>query len=135
MKNSRREFLKKSAVIAAAPAIVMENSQTKKNNQFIHHVFFWLNENNKENRDKLIEGLRKLTKVKEIKSYHIGVPTKSDRTDGVVVSDYSISWTTFYANAEAEKKYQVDPIHLQFVEDYKHLWTKVAVYDTEAVIF
>ncbi|HMP30007.1 MAG TPA: Dabb family protein [Saprospiraceae bacterium] len=134
MDNSRRKFIVNSAVIAAAsPSIIMEEGQGKKNNQFIHHVFFYLKNNNKANRDKLIAGLKKLSRVKTIKAYHVGVPAPAER--GVIVSDYSISWTTFFANVEAEKKYQVDPIHLQFIEECQDLWEKVVVYDTEAVIF
>ena len=30
----------------------------------------------------------------------------------------------------AQDAYQIDPIHLAFVENYKHLWTKVVVYDS-----
>jgi hypothetical protein len=26
--------------------------------------------------------------------------------------------------------YQVDPIHLKFVEQYAHLWSRVVVYDS-----
>jgi hypothetical protein len=134
MNTSRRNFIVNSAVLAAAsPVIIMEESKGKKNNQFIHHVFFYLKNNTKENRDKLIEGLKKLSRVKEIKSYHIGVPAPAER--GVIVSDYSLSWTLFFANVEAEKRYQVDPVHLKFIEECQHSWEKVAVYDTETVIF
>jgi hypothetical protein len=136
MDKTRRNFIVNSAALAlATPSIIMEDSDKKgkKINQFIHHVFFYLKENNQTNKDKLIEGLRMLSRVKTIKAYHVGTPAPAER--GVIVSDYSISWTTFFANVAAEKEYQVDPIHLKFVEEYQHLWEKVVVYDTETVKF
>ncbi len=136
MSNSnRREFMKKSVVLAAAPAALISNEMKadKKNNQFVHHVFFYLKNNNAINRDKLIEGLRKLTKISHLKAYNIGIPADTDRD--VIVRDYSISWLTYFKDAAAEAKYQVDPIHLKFVEEYKDLWDTVKVYDSVPVIF
>lgn len=132
-KSNRRKFIQQSAVLAVGTKIVADMDAEKKNNQFVHHVFFYLNENNQANRDKLIEGLKKLAKIPLIKSYNIGVPANTDRD--VVVKDYSISWLTYFKDAKAEQAYQKDPVHLKFIEDYKNLWKEVKVYDTEAVIF
>lgn len=98
-------------------------------NKFIHHVYFWLkNPDSKEDRDKLIEGLKKLTKVKTIKAYHIGKPASTSRD--VIDGSYSISWFTLFDTAADQDSYQVDPIHKKFVEECSHLWSKVIVYDT-----
>jgi hypothetical protein len=44
-------------------------------NVFIHQVYFWLNyPTSTSDRDKLIAGLRKLSSVKSIQQYHIGIP-------------------------------------------------------------
>ena len=49
-------------------------------NGFIHHVFFWLkNADNKEDKNLLIEGLRKLAATPTIKDFHIGIPAGTDR--------------------------------------------------------
>ena len=77
---------------------------------------------------KLIEGLRKLSKVKTIKSYHIGQPAGTNRD--VIDRSYSISWLLFFENAADQDSYQTDPIHLKFVEECSSLWTKVVVYDS-----
>jgi hypothetical protein len=99
------------------------------NNMFIHHVFFWLkNPTDRADRQKLIEGLEKLTKVKTIKMFHIGQPADTNRD--VIDTSYSISWILMFDDKEAEESYQVDPIHLNFVETCKHLWQKVVVYDS-----
>jgi len=96
---------------------------------FIHHVYFWLKDpGNEEHKKALITGLQKLSSVKTILRYSIGIPANTSR--GVVDSSYSISWILIFNNADDQDSYQVDPIHLQFVEECKHLWNRVQVYDT-----
>ena len=97
--------------------------------QFIHHVFFWLNNPGSDHDKKsLIEGLQKLSKVSTIRSFHIGIPASTRRD--VIDSSYSVSWLLFFENAADQDSYQTDPIHLEFVKECKHLWKKVIVYDT-----
>jgi len=96
---------------------------------FIHHVYFWLKDpGNEEHKKTLIAGLQKLSSVKTILRYSIGIPANTSR--GVVDSSYSISWILIFNNADDQDSYQVDPIHLRFVEECKHLWNRVQVYDT-----
>ena len=98
-------------------------------NAFVHHVYFWLkNKDSKEDLAKLVEGLNTLTKIKALKTYHIGVPAGTNRD--VIDGSYSISWLTIFDDAKGQDAYQIDPIHLAFVDNYKHLWTKVIVYDS-----
>lgn len=98
-------------------------------NIFIHHVYFWLtNPLSITDRHQLVEGLNKLSSVTTIKSFHIGLPAATSRE--VIDSTYSVSWLLIFKNKEDQDNYQTDPIHLKFVEDCKHLWSKVVVYDT-----
>jgi len=98
-------------------------------NIFIHHVYFWLKETgNIEHRDQLIEGLHKLSSATTIKQFHIGVPASTNRS--VIETGYSVSWFIIFDNAADQDSYQVDPIHLKFVKECSHLWSKVVVYDT-----
>ena len=76
----------------------------------------------------MIGGLEKLTKVKTIKMFHIGKPASTNRD--VIDTSYSISWMLVFENKEDQDSYQVDPIHLKFVEECKDLWQKVVVYDS-----
>jgi hypothetical protein len=100
---------------------------------FIHHVYFWLNNpHNEEDKQSLVEGLKKLSKVSTIKSFYIGLPAGTRRD--VIDSSYSISWLLFFDNAADQDSYQTDPIHLEFVKTCKHLWQKVIVYDTVAAL-
>ena len=96
---------------------------------FVHHVYFWLrNESNEEDKAKLIEGLRKLSKVSTIRKFYIGVPAATNRD--VIERSYSVSWLLFFDNPADQDNYQTDPIHLKFVEDCSMLWKKVVVYDS-----
>lgn len=132
-KSSRRDFLSTAGKMALAGgsgifAINNISAMTAKN-MFIHHVYFWLkNPSSNEDRQKLIDGLEKLIKVKTIKMFHIGKPSDTNRD--VIDTSYSISWLLIFENKDAEESYQVDPIHLNFVETCKDLWQKVVVYDS-----
>ncbi len=98
-------------------------------NIFIHHVYFWLKEpSNSEHRKQLVEGLKKLSLVSNIKSFHIGKPAGTSRD--VIDSTYSISWMLIFDNKKDQDNYQNDPIHLHFVEECSHLWSRVVVFDS-----
>ena len=96
---------------------------------FIHHVYFWLkNSDSNDDRNKLVEGLRKLSAVSSIKTSHIGQPADTNRD--VIDSSYSVSWLLTFKDKADQDSYQTDPIHLKFVEECKELWGRVIVYDT-----
>ena len=130
--TTRRQFIGDTgkAVVATGLITLAENRDPDMiENKFIHHVYFWLkNVNSKEDRAKLVEGLQTLSKVKTIKMFHIGQPADTNRD--VIDRSYAVSWFTLFDNAKDQASYQVDPIHLKFVEEYSHLWSKVIVYDS-----
>ena len=96
---------------------------------FVHHVYFWLkNPGSVDDKTKLVEGLKKLSKVKTIKSFHIGQPAATNRD--VIDRSYSITWLALFDDQPAQDSYQTDPIHLKFVEECSALWEKVIVYDS-----
>lgn len=132
-KSSRRQFISNSGKTALAGSSIIFAGTTSLSmpvkNIFVHHVYFWLkNPDSKEDRDKLVEGLKKLSKVKTIKFFHIGRPAVTNRE--VIDRSYAISWLAFFDNKEDQDNYQTDPIHLKFVEECSPLWTKVIVYDS-----
>ena len=99
------------------------------NGIFIHHVYFWLSNPNSEiDKQKLIEGLTKLSAVKTIREFYIGKPANTNRE--VIENSYSVSWLLFFDNPQNQDSYQVDPMHLKFVDECKHLWSKVVVFDS-----
>lgn len=96
---------------------------------FIHHVFFWLKKpENAGDYQQLIEGLQKLSGVSTIKNLHIGKPASTRRE--VIDNSYSVSLLVLFDNKQGHDSYQTDPLHLKFVEECAHLWSKVQIYDT-----
>ncbi len=130
--SSRRKFVKTAAAAAALPLAVVGSVDSKPKamkKAFVHQVYFWLkNPGSTADRHKLVEGLKTLTKIKHIQSWHIGVPAGTSRD--VIDGSYAISWLNTLKDRTAQDAYQIDPIHLAFVENYKHLWVKVVVYDS-----
>jgi hypothetical protein len=101
-------------------------------NIFIHHVFFWLkNPDSREDKIKLVEGLRKLSKVETILQFHIGQPAATNRD--VIERSYAVSWMLVFDSLEAEEIYQVHPLHILFIEQCSHLWNRVMVCDSQDV--
>lgn len=134
MKN-RRNFIKKAAAGLAVAGVLPLSKETmaseiKINGTLVHHVYFWLNEpKNEKHKKQLLEGLNELAKVKTIKLSHIGFPAETEKRD-VVDHSYSISYLAMFDNQAGQDAYQIDPIHLKFVEENAHLWSKVIVYDS-----
>jgi hypothetical protein len=131
--SSRRKFLshvgKATLTTMAGPGIISKTVAMSEKSIFIHHVYFWLKDPNSEaDCSKLLEGLNKLSKVKTIQKFYIGKPANTNRS--VIDRSYAFSWLAFFDSAADQDSYQVDPIHLKFVEDYSHLWSKVIVYDS-----
>ena len=115
---------------AAAAETALAQAPSLPGRVFVHHVYFWLKApGDPEAREALIAGLRRLTAAPDILWSHIGLPAESER--GVVDDSYSVSWLVFFADKAAQDRYQIDPIHLKFVEDCSPLWERVVVYDTE----
>lgn len=99
---------------------------------FAHQVYFWLkNPQSEQDKARMIAGIKALTAIKTIKSYHLGWPVASPRE--VVDDSFTISWLTIFEDQAGMEAYQVDPLHLKFVEEHKHLWGKLIVYDSTEV--
>jgi hypothetical protein len=96
---------------------------------FVHHVYFWIkNPESKEDLAKLVGGLEKLSAVKHLDMFHIGQPADTER--GVIDRSYAVSWLNVFKDRAAQDAYQIDPLHLQFIEECSSLWSKVIVYDS-----
>jgi hypothetical protein len=134
MKN-RRSFIKKAAAsVALAGMVPMAQTtsagEVKITGALIHHVFFWLKEpKNEAHKKQLVKALTDLLKVETIRMSHIGFPAGTESRD-VVDHSYSVSYMTIFDNQAGQDAYQVHPLHLKFVEENSHLWSKVVVYDS-----
>ncbi len=102
-------------------------------NTFVHHVFFYLkNQDSEADRNKFLEGINLLSTISTIRQFHVGVPASTNRA--VIVQNYSYSWLCFFDSAEDEAIYQSHPIHDEFRDNYGHLWEKVVIYDSTTSI-
>jgi hypothetical protein len=130
-KQTRRSFVATAVAVGASTAANALPDMTEKNKkQLTHHVFFWLkNPNSKEDLEKLLAGLKTLSKIETVKKLYIGVPASTEKRE-VVDNSYSASELMFFDDVEGQNVYQVHPIHKKFVEDCSHLWEKVIVYDS-----
>ena len=130
MKQNRRKFISTGlAVGAGMAAAALPLPEQKQKKVLIHHVFFWLkNPSSKEDLNKLIAGLKTLSKIETVRQIHIGVPASTEKRD-VVDNSYSASEILYFDDLAGQKIYQDHPIHKKFVEDCSGLWEKVIVYD------
>lgn len=95
---------------------------------FVHTVFFWLKHpENQADRDALRAGLESLKGINDIATAYIGVPAETRRP--VIDHSYDFSLTFVFADKDAHDRYQVHPVHLEFVSECSHLWERVQVYD------
>lgn len=126
-KTNRRTFLQKAGLAAVGTSPLLAAPERKKE-LLVHHVFFYLKDpQNAQDEAKLLEGLEKLAKISTIQLSHIGRPART--SGGEIEKGYSLSWLCFFKNLIEEEIYQTDPIHVQFLEEYAHLWEKRVVYD------
>jgi hypothetical protein len=124
-----RRFLGFTALTAVIAKWIPNMEAKKVEKLFAHQVYFWLNNPTSEaDKKMLIKGLKTLLKIKKIKAHHIGIPAGTHRE--VVDSSYSVSWLIFFNSAKDQDVYQSDALHEKFVNEYKHLWSKVVVYDS-----
>jgi hypothetical protein len=130
-KQTRRTFVASAVAMgASAAATAMPTMQSQDKKHLVHHVYFWLkNRESKEDLNKLIEGLNSLKKIEHLRLAKIGLPASTEKRD-VVDNSYSVSWLNFFDDIKGQDAYQVHPTHLKFVDEYKHLWEKVVVYDS-----
>ncbi len=127
-KFNRRQFIATASVVAAAPATLTQMDE-KTAKTVIHHVFFWLkNAGSETDRKLLLEGLRTLSAVKEVKQLLVGTPASTEKRE-VVDNSYDVSELMYFESLEAQAAYQEHLIHKTFIEKCSHLWAKVVVYD------
>ena len=100
----------------------------------IHTVLFWLNNPESEkDRDAFETAIQKLiaTNPQGIQA-HLGKPAKTVKRE-VVDNSFTYLYLITFSSIEAETAYQTDPTHLKFIDEAKHLWKKVIVYDSNDI--
>jgi len=128
--TNRRKFISITGALAAGSAVSAMAPKTSANKYpVVHHVFFWLkNTGSVEDRDKLVEGVKTLSKIETVRELRVGVVASTEKRD-VVDNSWAVSELMFFSDVAGQATYQSHPIHLEFIKNYSHLWEKVIVYD------
>ena len=96
-----------------------------------HCVYFWLKpELTAAQRADFRASLETLKGIKAVSKISIGVPAATTRRP-VIDASYDFALIVECRDVAAEAAYQVDPLHLAFVEKCKSCWTRVQIYDSE----
>jgi len=128
--TNRRKFIAITGMLATGNMVSAMVPKTNANKYpVVHHVFFWLrNSGSVEDRDKLIEGVKTLSKIETVRELRVGIVASTEKRD-VVDNSWAVSELMFFSDLAGQATYQSHPIHLEFIKNYSHLWEKVIVYD------
>jgi len=128
--QNRRKFIVTGAAIAVGTAVsAMPINVQDTKWPVIHHVFFWLkNPGSKEDRYKLVAGVKTLSKIETVRELRVGVVAATEKRD-VVDNSWAVSELMFFSDLAGQAVYQNHPVHLEFIKNCSHLWEKVIVYD------
>lgn len=97
----------------------------------IHSVYFWLKPRlTAAQRAEFRRGVETLAGIKSVEKVYVGAPAATPKRP-VIDDSYAVALTVVCKNLAAQDAYQVDPIHLKFVEQFKTYWTRVQIYDAE----
>lgn len=97
----------------------------------VHTVYFWLKpELTAAQRAEFRRGVESLGTIKAVAQCHVGTPAKTEKRP-IIDDSYSVALTVICKDVAAHDAYQVDPIHLAFVNTFKTYWTRVQIYDAE----
>jgi hypothetical protein len=130
-KSSRRKFIATTASLAigTAAASAMPLAVAENKYPIVHHVFFWLkNPDSKEDRDKLVAGVKTLAKIETVRELRVGIVADTEKRE-VVDKSWAVSELMFFSDLAGQAAYQNHPVHLEFIKTHSDLWEKVIVYD------
>jgi hypothetical protein len=95
-----------------------------------HHVLFWLKPDTSEEKKQAFRmGLESLRPIESVKSMYIGTPSSIDRP--VVDTTYTFSLLILFDDLPGHDAYQVHPLHKAFLEEFRSLFEKVIIYDSQ----
>jgi hypothetical protein len=97
----------------------------------IHSVYFWLKSDlTASQRASFTAEVKKLSAIKTVEKLYAGAPSTIEERS-VTDRSFDVALTIVFRDGQAHDAYQVDPVHLAFVERNKDAWTKVLIYDSE----
>ncbi len=95
----------------------------------VHTVYFWLKpELTAAQLADFRRGVESLGGIKAVDKIYVGTPAATGKRP-IIDDTYSYALTVICHDVAGHDAYQVDPIHLAFVNSFKTFWTKVQIYD------
>lgn len=96
----------------------------------VHTVYFWIKkELSDAERAAFIKGVESLKDIPCAEAVYIGTPAATSRP--VIDRTYDIGLTVLLKDMEAHDAYQVDPLHVAFLESFRDKWERVVIYDAD----
>ncbi|HVT74474.1 MAG TPA: Dabb family protein [Lacunisphaera sp.] len=96
-----------------------------------HCVYFWLKPDlTPAQRADFRRGVESLAAIRSVEKVAVGAPAATERRP-IIDSSYDVALVVICRDVAAHNAYQVDPIHLAFVEKFKAFWTRVQIYDSQ----
>ena len=97
----------------------------------VHNVYFWLKEGlTDEEKAQFRAGVETLAEIQSSTQTFIGEPADTEPRP-IIDRSYDLGLTVVLQDVSAHDEYQVDPIHLKFIDECGHLWERVQIYDSE----
>jgi hypothetical protein len=122
-----RRALLSLALVAAALALSSCTQPPPIRGQFLHHVYFWLNEpENPAAREEFLTALRKMEAIPTVRNSYIGTTAGIDRD--VVDNTWTFYWLVTFDDRAGWQVYNDHPLHDEF-RTKSALWSRVQVYD------
>ncbi len=98
--------------------------------QLAHAIYFKLKEGSGDAKEQLVNACKKLLSDHEGTVYFAAGVVAEDLARDVNVLDFDVFLLVVFKDKAAHDKYQTDPRHLKFVEEFKETWDNVRVFDS-----
>ncbi len=95
-----------------------------------HIVFFTLADDTPQNRETLVAACQKHLSDHEGTVYFSAGVINEDLDREVNDKDFDVALHLIFESRKAHDTYQTHPKHLKFIEENKHLWSGVRVFDS-----
>ncbi len=97
----------------------------------VHSVYFWLKEGlSEEDKKNFYAGVESLKDISCVEACFVGTPAATEARP-IIDHSYDVALTVVLQDVAAHDQYQVDPIHLKFVETFKCMFAKLVIYDAD----
>jgi len=98
----------------------------------VHSVYFWLQSSlDKQQVTEFANALEGLKSINSAEAVYVGTPSTAVADRPVIEKGYNYALTVVFKDIESHNAYQVDPVHVAFLETYKPMFEKVVVYDAD----